>query len=52
MTTPTTALLAYAWANSYRTYEVDASTLQANETRDLPAFAAILRSIRVLPARP
>jgi hypothetical protein len=48
---PTSQLLAYVWANSYRMYVMDASTLRTNETRDLPLFQAILGSIRVLPPR-
>lgn len=48
---PTSQLLAYVWANSYRMYEVDAATLREHEARDLPDFSAILRSVRVLPSR-
>lgn len=47
----TSQLLAYLWANSYRMYVVDASTLRQHEQRDFPLFEQILRSIRVLPPR-
>jgi hypothetical protein len=46
---PTSQLLAYVWANSYRMYVIDASTLRAHEDRDFPVFDTILRSLRVLP---
>ncbi|MEO6886489.1 MAG: hypothetical protein ABI232_09425 [Jatrophihabitantaceae bacterium] len=47
----TSQSLAYVWANSYRMYVVDASTLREHERRDFPLFDQILRSIRVLPPR-
>jgi hypothetical protein len=47
----TSQLLAYIWANSYRMYVMDASTLREHEDRDLSVFDEILHSIRVLPPR-
>lgn len=47
----TSQLLAYIWANSYRMYVVDASTLRAHEDRDLPVFDTVLHSTRLLPPR-
>jgi hypothetical protein len=47
----TSQLLAYIWANSYRMYVMDASTLRAHEDRDLSVFDEILHSMRVLPPR-
>ncbi|MEO9139109.1 MAG: hypothetical protein ABI345_08585 [Jatrophihabitans sp.] len=47
----TSQLLAYIWANSYRMYVVDASTLREHEKRDFPVFDALLPSTPVLPPR-
>ncbi len=47
----TSQILSYVWANSYRMYVIDASTLREHEQRDFPVFDQILRSIRVLPPR-
>jgi hypothetical protein len=49
---PTSHLQAYVWAGSTRMYLADSTTLRAHESRDLPAFAAIVRSLRLLPERP
>lgn len=48
---PTSHLQAYAWAGSTRMYLVDSATLGAHEERDLPLFAALLASLRMLPER-
>jgi hypothetical protein len=47
--TTVSQLQAYLWANSYRMYVVDAATARDWESRDLPLFGEILRSIRLLP---
>jgi hypothetical protein len=47
----TSHLQAYVWVDSYRMYLVNAATLRAHESRDLPIFDAVLRSLRVLPER-
>ena len=44
-------LQASLWASSYRMYVVDATTARDREDVDLPLFDAMLRSIRLLPAR-
>lgn len=49
---PTSHLQAYVWAGSTRMYLADSATLRAHEARDLPVFAEILRSLRLLPERP
>jgi hypothetical protein len=47
----TSQVLAYIWANSYRMYVMDASTLREHEDRDFAVFDTILKSTRVLPPR-
>ena len=47
----TSHLQAYVWAGSLRMYLVDSATLREHEARDLPLFAAILASLRILPER-
>jgi hypothetical protein len=49
---PTSHLQAYVWAGSTHMYLADSATLRAHETRDLPVFAEIVRSLRLLPTRP
>jgi len=47
--TAVSQLQAYLWASSYRMYVVDAATAREQEARDLPLFADILHSVRLLP---
>lgn len=47
----TSHLQAYVWVDSYRMYLVNAATLRAHESRDLPLFDAVVKSLRVLPER-
>jgi hypothetical protein len=49
---PTSHIQAYLWAGSFTMYVIDAATLRPHEGRDLPVFAEIINSIRLLPARP
>jgi hypothetical protein len=48
---PTSHLQAYVWVDSHRMYVVNGATLRSHESRDLPLFDGVLRSLRVLPER-
>lgn len=42
-------LQAYAWANSYQMFVVDAASPESTVSETLPIFDAMLRSLRLLP---